>query len=105
MKRKIRLELLATSALAIVLTLLFALIVFYNLFQEQVIRDLREDAVLFKNLHVFENVESIHPDAYDMSAESLRITIVEVDGTVIFDSDATGLLWKTIWIVRKFNRL
>ena len=88
MKRKIRLELLATSALAIVLTLLFALIVFYNLFQEQVIRDLREDAVLFKNLHVFENVESIHPDAYDMSAESLRITIVEADGTVIFDSDA-----------------
>lgn len=88
MKQKIRWELLATSALAIVLTLLFALIVFYSLFQKQIVGDLREDAKLFKNLHFFENVKSIHPDAYDMSAESLRITIVEDDGTVLFDSDA-----------------
>ncbi|MBQ2405050.1 MAG: hypothetical protein II280_06550, partial [Lachnospiraceae bacterium] len=45
MKRKIQLELLATSALAIVLTLLFALYVFYGLFKKQVINDLREDSL------------------------------------------------------------
>lgn len=92
MKQKIRWELLATSALAIVLTLLFALIVFYSLFQKQIVGDLREDAKLFKNLHYFENVENIHPDTYDMSAESLRITIVEDDGTVLFDSDADSTI-------------
>jgi len=92
MKQKIRLELLATSALAIVLTLVFALIVFYNMFQDQIIRDLREDAILVRNLHIFENVEEIHPDAYDMSAESLRITVIKEDGMVLFDSDADSAM-------------
>ncbi|MBQ7796485.1 MAG: two-component sensor histidine kinase [Lachnospiraceae bacterium] len=88
MKRKIHLELLATSALAIVLTLLFALYVFYGIFNEQVINDLREDALTFKNLHLFDNVEEIHPDIYALRTESLRITVVGEDGTVLFDSDA-----------------
>ena len=35
MKRKLHKELLATAALAVVLTLLFALLVFYGLFKEQ----------------------------------------------------------------------
>ena len=58
MKRKIQLELLATSALAIVLTLMFALYVFYGLFQKQVVNDLREDALAFQSLHVFEDLSS-----------------------------------------------
>ncbi len=90
MKRKIQLELLATSALAIVLTLLFALYVFYGLFKEQVINDLREDAWAFKTMHVFENVEDIHPDIYALRTESLRITVVGEDGTVLFDTDANS---------------
>ncbi len=88
MKRKLQLELLATSALAIVLTLLFALYVFYGLFKEQVISDLREDAWAFRNMHVFDHVESIHPDIYELRTESLRITVVGEDGTVLFDTDA-----------------
>lgn len=88
MKRKIRLELLATSALAIVLTLLFALFVFYGLFREQVLKDLREDALAFKNMHIFDEVEAIHPDIYALKTESLRITLVAEDGTVLFDTDA-----------------
>ena len=64
MKRKIQLELLATSALAVVLTLLFAIFVFYGLFRSQVLNDLREDAWAFRNMHVFENLETVHPDIY-----------------------------------------
>ena len=56
MKQKIRWELLATSALAIGLTLVFALIAFYSLFQKQVIHDLSEDAILVRNLHIFDNI-------------------------------------------------
>lgn len=88
MKRKIQLELLATSALAIVLTLLFAIFVFYGLFRAQVLNDLREDAWAFRNMHVFENLETVHPDIYGLSKESLRITVVDQDGIVLFDTDA-----------------
>ena len=88
MKRKIQLELLATSALAIVLTLLFAMYVFYELFRKQVVNDIREDALVFQNLHVFEDVESIPPDIYALGDKSLRITVVAPDGTVLFDTDA-----------------
>lgn len=88
MKRKIQRELLATSALAIVLTLLFALVVFYGLFKKQVINDLREDAWAFRSTHIFENAESIHPDIYVLRTESLRITVVDKYGTVLFDTDA-----------------
>ena len=88
MKRKIQLELLATSALAIVLTLLFALYVFYGLFRKQIVNDIREDVLAFQTLHVFEDVESLHPDIYALGNESLRITVVAPDGTVLFDTDA-----------------
>lgn len=88
MKRKIHMELLAASALAIMLTLLFALFVFYGLFKEQVISDLKTDAQAFKNTHIFEDLENIHPDIYELKTESLRITVVDREGTVLLDTDA-----------------
>lgn len=88
MKRKIQIELVITSALAIILTMVCALIVFYSQFQKQVISDLKEDARFLRNLHTFDAIENIHPDAYDMTSENLRITIVNADGQVLFDSDA-----------------
>lgn len=81
-------ELLAASALAIVLTLLFALYVFYGLFKKQVINDLKTDALAFKNMHIFEDIENIHRDLYALRTESLRITVVNREGMVLFDTDA-----------------
>lgn len=88
MKKKIHMELLATSALAIVLTLLFAMFVFYGLFKEQIVGDLKADAHVLKNMHVFDNLEDMHPDAYDLGPENLRITVIAGDGSVLFDSNA-----------------
>lgn len=88
MRRKLHKELLATSALAIVLTLLFAMFVFYGLFKEQIVGDLKADARVLKNMHVFDNITDLHPDAYDLSPDSLRITVISEDGRVLFDSNA-----------------
>lgn len=88
MKRKIHLELLATSALAILLTLLFALLVFYGLFKRQIVSDLKADAWMMRNMHVFDDITNIHPDAYDLNTETLRITVVDEKGNVVFDSNA-----------------
>ena len=88
MKRKIHKELLVTSALAILLTLMFALFVFYGLFQEQIVGDLRADAWVMRSMHVFDDVTNLRLDSYDLGPENLRITVVGADGTVVFDSNA-----------------
>lgn len=88
MKRKIHLELLATSVLAILLTLMFAIFVFYGLFREQIVNDLKADAWVMRNMHMFDDVTAIRLDTYDLSPDSLRITLVGEKGNVIFDSNA-----------------
>lgn len=88
MKRKLHKELLATAALAVVLTLLFALLVFYRLFQEQIMGDLKADARFFQNLHVFDNAENMSPVHLDLGTESLRITVVNAEGQVLLDTGA-----------------
>lgn len=81
-------ELLATAVFAILLTLLCALFVFYGVYRKQVIGDLKADALVMKNLHIFDNISDLHPDAYDLNPDTLRITVVNANGSVIFDSNA-----------------
>ena len=88
MKRKIHMELLIIAALAIVLTLLFALFVFYGLFQEQIIGDLREDAIAFRSMNVFADPEDLDIGSYTMEEGDRMITRVEAEGVVRFASGA-----------------
>ena len=81
-------ELLATAVFAILLTLLCALFVFYGVYRKQVIGDLKADALVMKNLHIFDDISDLHPDAYDLNPDTLRITVVNANGSVIFDSNA-----------------
>ena len=86
MKKKIHIELLATSVLAILLTLMFAIFVFYGQYREQIIGDLKADAWVMRNLHVFEDSGALKAEAYDLGPDSLRVTLVGQEGAVIFDS-------------------
>ena len=52
-------ELLATAVFAILLTLLCALFVFYGVYRKQVIGDLKADALVMKNLHIFDNISDL----------------------------------------------
>lgn len=81
-------ELLATAVFAILLTLLCALFVFYGVYRKQVIGDLKADALVMKNMHIFDDISDLHPDAYDLNPDTLRITVVNANGSVIFDSNA-----------------
>lgn len=87
MKKKIHIELLATSVLAILLTLMFAIFVFYGQYREQIIGDLKADAWVMRNLHVFEDSGALKAEAYDLGPDSLRVTLVGQEGAVIFDSN------------------
>ncbi|MCI8455218.1 MAG: two-component sensor histidine kinase [Lachnospiraceae bacterium] len=90
MKAKIHKELLATSALAMLLTLLFSMLAFYGIFKEQVFADLRADAMLLKSMHVFEKPETLCPDSYELEPDKLRITVIAAEGAVLFDTNAAA---------------
>ena len=88
MKRRIHIELLVTSGLAILLTLTFAMFVFYGLFRSQIIRDLETDARVMKNMGVFDDISRMAEKNGSISSEDLRITVVSPGGDVLFDSSA-----------------
>lgn len=88
MKRKIQTELLAASALAIVLTLLFGIFIFYGLLREQVLGDLRAEARALKSLHVFDDAEHLRPELAGLNPDTVRITVIGENGEILFDSSA-----------------
>lgn len=53
MRRKINVQLVSISLIAIVATMLVMLFVFYDLFQTQVQDDLRANAIVLKNTGIF----------------------------------------------------
>ena len=85
MRRKINVQLISISIIAIISTMLVMLFVFYDLFQTQVRDDLRANAIVLKNTGIFHsgNEETIHMDYWE-----LRVTWISADGTVLYDNDA-----------------
>ena len=88
MKQKIHRGLLIASALAVLLTFTAAALVFYGLFRGQIMDDLRDDARLLQEMHVFDDVEYAKKYADILKNENLRITVIDGAGYVVFDSRA-----------------
>lgn len=84
MKKKINRQLLLISSTAVIVTLVLVVTVFYGLFQQQVIADLRTCA------HVLAAIENAGGEqaVYGSSLEDVRITIIAADGTVSYDNNA-----------------
>ncbi len=83
MKKKINRQLILISVIAVILTLLAVSAVFYQLFRRQMIEDLRvyTQAMMLTGL----------PDEtkdYDALDGSIRITIIDADGVVLYDNEA-----------------
>ncbi|MGN0347709.1 MAG: ATP-binding protein [Lachnospiraceae bacterium] len=90
MKNKINMRLVGIALLAIVTTFFGLIIIYYDLFQNQVRADLEVSAKLLKDTHYFESV-NIDTENIDLSTdiEELRVSWIAADGTVLYDNDAS----------------
>ena len=82
MRRKINVQLVSISLIAIVATMLVMLFVFYDLFQTQVQDDLRANAIVLKNTGIF---HSGNENALHMDYRKLRVTWISATGTVLYE--------------------
>lgn len=83
MKQKINLNLVGIALLAILSTMFFITLVYYDLFQEQIRNDLRIEARL-----IGENgVNGLIGNRWAIEEDEIRITWISPDGKVLFDND------------------
>lgn len=89
MKRKINVTLSIIALFAVLVSMVGATSVSYNLFDKQVKKDLRIDAELLRDSGIFDSgSESIGSGQFSrITGEKLRITWVAGDGTVLYDND------------------
>lgn len=85
MRKKINVELVLIAAVAIILTSIFATFTYYRIFQEEIFGNLKTCARVL--------AEGICDDRLDLNGyrlgdETLRMTLVADDGTVLLDSNA-----------------
>lgn len=85
MKNRINRNLIGIATLAIFLTLGLTLAIYFQLMQKQIMEDLRTHVhILSSSDYVLEYLE----DNYDPAQDQLRITVVNKDGDVLYESGA-----------------
>lgn len=85
MKRKINIQFIALTLIAILLTMCIMTGIFYHLFQKQVMEELKLEAEVLRNADAFSKDNT---EFEDFLSTKLRITWISQDGTVLFDNDA-----------------
>lgn len=85
MKKKINLQFMIISAVGILLTLFLSTVIFYELFKSEVMDELETYAHVIRDTGGYRNLSG---ESYDPNTDNLRITIVEKDGSVLYDSYA-----------------
>lgn len=85
MKKKINKMLVLIAALAILFTVILITFVYYDLFQKQMVEDLRGYHFIAQSC---ENQEQLEKMGQRMMLSNVRMTIVSMDGNVIYDNEA-----------------
>ncbi len=85
MKKKIHIHFMMITAVAILSTVFFSLLVSYDMIKDQVMEEIRSYAFLLRDINANENIAW---DSFDSIQDELRITVVETDGNVIYDNYA-----------------
>ncbi len=85
MKKRIHSEFMGIAAVAIIATLLLSVWVFYDLFQDQVLDDLKTYADVIKGTV---SQEELSENSSFYEEADIRFTLIQADGSVIYDSKA-----------------
>ena len=86
MKKKINVQFAIITMVAIIFTVILSVTVYSELFQKEVRENLRICAYELKNTGIFDNPKV----DYTMKAvDNVRITVIDTDGTVAFDTNAS----------------
>ena len=86
MKRKINIQFAIITMVAIIFTVILSMTVYSELFQKEVRENLRICAYELKNTGIFDDLQT----DYTMEAvDNVRITLIDTDGTVAFDTNAS----------------
>ena len=86
MKKKINIRFIMIAALAIVVTALSAMLVYYNTLKEQVFGDLKAYAHVIELLNIDDLAAGIEKDPYNPIDDDLRITLIGAEGEVLYES-------------------
>lgn len=86
MKKKINIRFIMIAALAIVVTALSAMLVYYNILKEQVFGDLKAYAHVIELLNIDDLAAGIEKDPYNPIDDDLRITLIGSEGEVLYES-------------------
>lgn len=87
MKQKINLRLIAVSVLAVFATVFCITLVYYELFQEQVKKDLRTESMIL----AASGLSGLAENEDIAGNKDLRITWISANGDVLFDNDVSNL--------------
>ncbi len=97
MKQRINYCLALIALIAIITATIAITFIFYGQFQNQVKKDLKQNAKLLMQTDIFQNAYTNKDDMSDLlssfSSDTFRITWIDSDGTVLFDDEknASGL--------------
>ena len=83
MKKKINAKFMLISTVAVVVTGICAMFIFYNILKGQIFDDLAANASVISMMNPELLAEEIPTD---LNKDGLRITIIQEDGTVVYDS-------------------
>ena len=86
MKRKINARFVLLTVMSVVLTLILATMAYYALFKKEVLADLRSYTYVLQHAHMFDDLTAVQE--YTLSDTDVRITLVDPDGSVQYDSQA-----------------
>lgn len=83
MKKKINHKFMLISAIAIVVIAICSMVLFYDILKKQIFDDLKANAHVISMMNPEKLPEEID---YNLNKDGLRISLIDPDGTVIYDS-------------------
>ena len=83
MKKKINSKFMLISAIAIIVMAICAMVLFYDILKKQIFDDLKANAHVISMMKLEDLPDEIN---YNLNKDGLRITLINEDGTVIYDS-------------------